>query len=180
MDDLAEWISRAKSLDAQAFDVLIERYSARLYGFLYRLTGQREDTEDLVQEVFVRVVRTISEFEQVGHFDAWIFRIAMNLVRDRARKSKASQKIPLAEWARGQDKEVRDPEKKLEFVEESEKLQAALNELPDLDREVIMLRHYGQLSFPRIAEILKTPTGTLMARAHRALGKLRAALESPT
>ncbi len=73
LDDL---IRRARQRDSAAFETLVEIYSPRLYGYFYRLTGRREDAEDLLQEVFVRVVRMIGRYEHENRFDAWLFRIA--------------------------------------------------------------------------------------------------------
>ncbi len=85
-DAWAAVIRRAQALDPSAFDTLVDEYSPRLYGFLYRLTGRPEDSEDLVQEVFVRLVRMIGQYEHDGRLEAWLFRIAANLARDHARK----------------------------------------------------------------------------------------------
>src|SRR5262245_33368522 len=84
---LADCIRRAQRGDAAAFDLLLELYAGRLFGFLYRLTGSRPDAEDLMQEVFVRLVRTIGAYAHDGRFEAWLFRIASNLVRDRVRRA---------------------------------------------------------------------------------------------
>jgi RNA polymerase sigma-70 factor (ECF subfamily) len=79
--ELAELIGRAQGRDPEAFDRIIDAYGPRLFGYLYRLTGSREDAEDLLQETFLRVVRMIADYAHDGRFDAWIFRIATNLAR---------------------------------------------------------------------------------------------------
>ncbi|MCH7813026.1 MAG: sigma-70 family RNA polymerase sigma factor, partial [Planctomycetes bacterium] len=85
-DGLADLIDRAQRRDPQAFDDLVERYGRRLFGYLYRLTGSRDDADDLLQEVFVRLVRTIGSYQHDGRFEGWLFRIATNLARDRIRR----------------------------------------------------------------------------------------------
>ena len=84
---MAAVVKRAQGLDYDAFETLDEEYPVRLDGFLCRLTGRRDEAEDFVQEVFVRVVRAISQYEEDGRFEAWIFRIALNLARDRDRQA---------------------------------------------------------------------------------------------
>ena len=85
---LSDAIRRAQARDAAAFDELVDAYSGRLYGYFYRLTGSRHDAEDLLQELFVRLVRMIGDYQHDGRFDGWLFRIATNLVRDRVRRSR--------------------------------------------------------------------------------------------
>lgn len=88
--DWAEVIRRARELDAEAFDEIVDAYAGRLYGFFHCMLGRREEAEDLVQEVFVRVVKSIPEYREEGRFEAWLFRIAGNLVRDRLRRPTAA------------------------------------------------------------------------------------------
>ena len=83
---LEQAIRRAQAGDPGGFDVLVDAYGPRIYGLAYRLTGSRADAEDLLQEVMLRVVRRIGEYRHQGRFEAWLFRIAANLVRDRARR----------------------------------------------------------------------------------------------
>lgn len=176
---LADLIRRAQARDETAFDALVEAYSSRLYGYLYRLTGSRIDAEDLLQDVFVRVVRMIGRYEHDGRFDAWLFRIAINLVRDRVRRSRKIttgagsdedsdylQEIPDAP-------ETSDPSQQMQLAESCDQLQRALNQLSGPEKEVIMLRHFSELSFKEIAELMGTPLGTALARAHRGLKRLR-------
>ncbi len=85
---LASLIERAKGRDPGAFDALVDAYGSRLYGYLYRLTGVREEAEDLLQELFVRLVRTLPQYEHDGKFEEWVFCIATNLARDRLRRAR--------------------------------------------------------------------------------------------
>ncbi len=188
--ELASVIERAQRCEAEAFDTLVDAYSRRLYGFLYRLTGSREDAEDLVQEVFLRVVRTIGRYRHEGRFEPWIFRIAANLTRDRARRRARTPEItslgavgepedrPGNRWGDTGPRANQPPEGGLELEENVDRLQLALAGLPQAEREVLMFRHYGHMSFAQIAEVMGTPLGTALARAHRGLGKLREWMES--
>ena len=182
LDDL---ICRARQRDPTAFETLVEIYSPRLYGYFYRLTGRREDAEDLLQELFVRVVRMIGRYEHDNRFDAWLFRIGTNLVRDRVRRQRRS---PGFEVGGGEvdepgrleevpDSEVDRPDDAMEMAEEIDRLQRVLRRLPEAEREVILLRHFSQMSFKEVAEAMGTPLGTALARAHRGLAKLRQLME---
>jgi len=178
---LADVIRRARQGEAEAFDELVDAYSARLYGYFYRLTGGHHDAEDLLQETFVRLVRTIDRYEHDGRFDAWIFRIATNLVRDRVRRARRAPRppdrrspgvddAPLEELP---DADADEPGDRLHKAEQIDQLQQAIDRLPEAEREVILLRHFSQMSFKEVAGLMGTPLGTALARAHRGLAKLR-------
>jgi RNA polymerase sigma-70 factor (ECF subfamily) len=188
-DELDEIIHRAQRRDPSAFDALVDRYSSRLYGFLFRFIGRAPDAEDLVQEVFVRLVRTIETYEHDGRFEAWLFRIAANLARDRARRLSRTPVIASLDTASDGDGRGQEysqprllargaPHDRLETAEDVDRLQVALTRLPPAEREVVMLRHFSELSFAEIAQIMGTPLGTALARAHRGLAKLRQLMES--
>ncbi len=190
---LADVIERAQDREPAAFEALIEAYGRRLYGFLYRLTGDHDEADDLLQEVFLRVVRTIERYEHDGRFEPWLFRIAMNLARDRVRRirrspiglvgdhesSSTEQRTanPLDQVAAEQG--IR-PDEAAELADQIDQLQSALPHLGQAEREVIMLRHFSGMSFKEIAEVMDTPLGTALARAHRGLKRLRQIMEGPS
>ena len=184
--DWAEVIRKAKGLDAGAFDEIVDAYSGRLYGFLHRMSGRREDAEDLVQEVFIRVVKGIAEYREEGRFEAWLFRIAGNLIRDRLRREPRETAIGTVGQDRADEFESRADRytggaaDSLERCEDVDRMQKCLAKLPSMEREVILMRHYGELSFAEIAEFTAAPLGTVLARAHRGLAKLRRWMESST
>lgn len=183
VDIIAGVIARAQDHDPGAFDILIEEYGTRLYGYFYRQTGNREDAEDLLQDMFVRLVRGIDDYRHEGRFDAWLFCIATNLVRDRSRQTKRRGITYVPESARGgddtdgladyPDSAGIDPAEPLDRAEQVDRLQWAIGQLPDAEREVILLRHFSGLNFREVAEVMDTPLGTALARAHRGLAKLR-------
>ena len=182
-----EILRRAQRLDVEALDAIVEKYSPRLYGFLYRLTRHRDDAEEMVQEVLVRMVRTIPEYRHSGRFEPWLFRIAMNLARDRGRRMSRAPGMTSLEgggvnaasgWDRVTDAAAPSPGHAAELTEQIDQLQRALETLPDAERDVVLMRHYGQLSFGEIAEMMGTPLGTALARGHRGLAKLRKVMES--
>jgi RNA polymerase sigma-70 factor (ECF subfamily) len=182
---LSELIKRAQQGDAAAFDRLVDAFAHRVGGFLYRMTGCREDLDDLVQEVFLRVVRMIGAYEHDGRFEAWIFRIAANLIRDRLRRAPKvvdadsmgglEQGSPCCD-ENGLDRfEGRSEPADARLVrgEAVDALNDALARLPEAEREVVLLRHFSQMSFREIAVLMETPIGTALARAHRGLARLR-------
>ena len=188
-DELDSTITRARQHDRAALESLIDAYSVRLYAFLYRLTGRHEDTEDLVQEVFVRLVQHIGDYEHNGRFEPWLFRIAANLARDRVRR--LSRRPHLLGWdspegngsegARASE-QLRDhnssaPDHLTRITEDIDRLQQALAQLPPSEREIVMLRHYSDMTFAEIAEAMSIPLGTALARSHRGLAKLRRIME---
>ena len=185
-DALAEAIRGAQRGDQKAFDLLVDWYGGRLFGFLFRLTGSRHDAEDLMQEVFVRLVRMIAAYAHDGRFEAWLFRIAANLARDRARRAVRGPRPTPSGGAAGYDEgnaidpfeEIADGDRdsglsRMQAAEDADRLNAALNALSDSEREVILLRHFSQLSFKEIADLMNTPLGTALARGHRGLQRLR-------
>ena len=179
---LDELLVRARQGDPQAVSALVDEYASRVYGLLFRLTGARDAAEDLTQETFLRLVRTIGEYEHSGKFESWLFRIAANLARDRGRQHRRrGAAVPLdvppgsggpAAIERPDDGSP-DPASGLAESEERDRLGRCLDSLPELDREILLLRHFSDLSFREIAALLRVPLGTALARAHRAMGRLR-------
>jgi RNA polymerase sigma-70 factor (ECF subfamily) len=189
-DDLASLVARAQALESEAFDRLVDLYGRRVYGFLLRTTGRREDAEDLLQEVFLRLVRMLPSYSHGGNFEGWLFRIAANLGRDRIRRLRRSPIVAsLAQegdeqggggagaWDRP-DESAPAPDGAMVREEQIDRVQAALSRLPDAEREVVLLRFYSNMSFAEIAEAMGTPLGTALARSHRGLGKLRQIMDT--
>lgn len=182
---LADLIQRAQAHDPDAFDDLIDAFGTRLHGYLYRLIGSRDDADDLLQDVFLRVVRMIGSYRHDDRFEGWLFRIATNLVRDQIRRTgRGPRVIPFetgtsrseqagAGWSETEDDSAPAPESSMQLADDVDALQKGLAKLPEAEREVIMLRHFSDLSFAEIAEAMETPLGTALARAHRGLQKLR-------
>ncbi|NOX58488.1 MAG: RNA polymerase sigma factor [Planctomycetes bacterium] len=184
-NELADLIRRAQVRDPAAFDSLIDAYGVRLHGYLFRLTGSRDDADDLLQELFLRVVRMIRSYEHDSRFEGWLFRIATNLVRDRIRRAgRGPQVVSLQpadnddggrlRLAEPDDPMAPSPDASMQLADDVDALQKGLAQLPEAEREVIMLRHFSDLSFAEISTAMGTPLGTALARAHRGLAKLKA------
>ncbi len=182
---LRDAICSAQAGDAAGYEAILRTYNPRLYGYFLRATGQTHDAEDLLGELTLRLVRTLGRYDHRGRFEPWLFRIAANLLRDRFRKSKTRPKpVSLS----GKPDERGDISARLPGPglavdagllrrEANEQLHEALAHLDDMTREMILLRHFGQLSFREIATQFGCPLGTALARVHRGLKKLRANME---
>ena len=156
--------------------VLFERYQTMLYNFFLRLTGNRAASEDLVQEVFVRVLKYRAGYLSESRFNVWLFQIARNAHIDYLRKRKPA--LPLEEqFAETPSREPR-PEAVYEADREAELVRRALNRLPVQKREVLVLFRFQNLKLREIAELMGVQVGTVKAQVHRALKELsRAYLE---
>ena len=153
--------------DEDALAELLRRYDRPLSHFIYRNTGGR-DVEDLFQETWLRVVRAAPRFDTSRRFSTWLFQIAVNLCRDWHRRAQrerlASGELVESGLSGGQEASV------------GERVDAALllERLPALQREVLILRYYHDLSERQMAEILDCPAGTVKSRLHNALARLSA------
>lgn len=185
-NELRDAIIQAQAGDADGFEALLTAYKSRLYGFFLRATGKHHDTEDLLGEMILRLVRTLKNYDHKGRFEPWLFRIAANLVRDRFRRSKTRpEAISLSignENGRSLAGEIADVNPAVDrgvLAEETSKaLQEALAKLDETTREMVLLRYFGELSFKEIAREFDCPLGTALARVHRGLKTLRRGLEN--
>jgi RNA polymerase sigma-70 factor (ECF subfamily) len=169
-------VVRAGNGDEEAWRELVGAYARRVYGLLRSRGCDRARAEEITQSVFVTVARVLGQgqYKEQGRFDAWLFRVAMNRLRDDARARKRRSTHPLGDAAGAIPAA---PAQTAEPTESAQGLHAALEGLSPSDREVIELRHRADMSFKQIAELLGQPLGTVLARHHRALRKLRAVLE---
>ncbi len=193
---LNQVLSAAARGDAQAWRELVGLYSKRVYGLLVRQCGDRELAEEITQATFVKVVGHLAGYDERGRFEPWLFRIAMNLLRDEMRRRKrqarsmdmtAAEASTSSAWAAAETRVVqtRDPDddnpaQQVMRSEQVAQLKTALGQLSPTDQEILYLRHTAGLGFAEIAKSLKQPLGTVLARGHRALAKLRKLLEQPT
>jgi RNA polymerase sigma-70 factor, ECF subfamily len=163
--------------DAAALRALYERYESRLFNFLTRFTGNREAARDLMQETFTRVWTMARQFDPGrGRFKGWLFTIAVNLARNEFSKKRYAFKHVAPEDADLRGAERDGPHATLARSEAQQKIASALAGLAPHLREVVVMKVYQQLKFREIAEITRTPEGTLKARFHRAVAELRGSL----
>lgn len=130
--------------------------------------------EEVTQSVFVTVASKLAsgEYTEQGRFESWLFRVAMNRIRDEVRRSRR-QAAPTDPDALDASAAPADSGTQVTGEEELAALRLAMSRLAEQDREIIELRHHAGMSFRRMAELLAEPLGTLLARHHRALRKLK-------
>ncbi len=178
-------IRRARAGSDEAYRELLSAYGPRLYGYFYRATGSSHDAEDLLGEVMLRLLRRLGDYDERGRFEPWLFRIAANLVRDRIRRRRVRPAMASLEGSEGRGGplgdalpgEARAVDAGLIAAETGAALNAALEKLDETSRQMVLLRHFAEMSFKEIAGVFDCPLGTVLAKVHRALKALRAALE---
>ncbi len=169
---LEQLLARAAQGDGQAWRQLVDRYSGRVFGVLRSNGVDADRAEEITQSVFCTLATKLPGYVEQGHFESWLFRIALNRLRDDARRRKRHAK-PVGDSGAFESIGVDSPPVSGADPEEMDALRKALTKLSPSDREVIDLRHIGGMSFKQMAELLQEPLGTLLARHHRALQKLR-------
>lgn len=157
--------------DLASLGLLFDRYHAALFGFLSRVTGDRSAAEDLVQDVFVRVLKYRGTYREGGNFETWLFRIARNARADHFRKRKPVESVS-DELLDGPSDAV-GPARQFERDREAERLKRALLKLREDKRELIVLARYQGMSHEAIADLLGIQTGAVKVRFHRAMKELR-------
>lgn len=155
---------------------IVSEHSARVYRLAYRLTGNRQDAEDLTQDVFVRVFRSLDTFEP-GNFAGWLHRITTNLFLDRARRA---ARIRMDGFAEGAEHRIEGteilPEDAVHDAGFDPDIEAALASLPEKFRVAVVLCDVEGLSYDEIADVLGVKVGTVRSRIHRGRTQLRDAL----
>lgn len=168
-------VAAATAGDGEAFAQLLTPYRSRLFAYLARDTGRREDAEELMQETLLRAWQGMAGYRHAGRFDAWLFAIARNVARD-ARRLQARHRAAFVSERPGDVAEPRvDPVApiRLEARARARRLEALLAGLPAERRQVFLLRQHGELSFREIAELMGRPLGTVLSHMHRAVHDLR-------
>ncbi len=173
----ANLVVLARAGDRQALEALVERYYAALRALLLRYGGVRPDeVEDVVQETFLRALAALHRYQDKGHFRTWLYRIAVNLARDkRKREGRVVTGVDVAALADVPDFGS-DPALTTLGRLEREALAAALDRLPETQREALVLRFYADLPLEDVARVVGCPEGTVKSRIHYALRKLRGLL----
>ena len=166
--------------DQMAFATLVTRYHAALLGYLYRLVGgDRPLAEDLVQETLLRVLRQGRGPGEL-HFKPWLYTIATNLARDHFRSARVRRGEYWSEAEEHALRRVADtapgPEARVLAAEQGSAVRAALAELGEEYRVVVVLRIYQDLTLPEIAQTLEIPLGTVKSRLSVGIHRLRDAL----
>ena len=168
-----ELVERVRQGESAAFDELVSRHMRRAFSVAFRLLGQREDAEDLVQEAFLTALEKIDTFESGRDFAPWFFRILVNrgLNARKARSRRYTEELP-AEVAGGEASPLREAERS----ELREQLAAAIGTLPERQQVIVRLFELEGFTSPEIAEILALSDGTVRWHLHQARQALREVL----
>jgi len=162
--------------NAETFEALATPLLAPLYNFAHWLTGNRDDAEDLVQEAYVKALKGFSSFAPGTNFRAWMYRILRNTFLTSRTGLKAMVSLDDEENPIAEPPASDDPESLLLARADEHKIRGALEQLPVLHREVILLCDVEEMSYKDIAELLGIPIGTVMSRLSRARKALRGLL----
>ena len=170
-----------KRQDVGLLDELIVRYQHRLLRYLLYLTSNREQAEDLFQEVWMRVLVRGAQFNGQARFDTWLFTIARNLVIDQRRKRTMSSLDELVEVGKEDDKPMSfevagdepTPFDRFSNLQDRQRIAASLLQLDTLHREVLVLRFHEELSLEEIAKVTRAPLSTVKSRLYRGLAAIK-------
>lgn len=171
--EIENLIQRCKKGDPEAFNELLERYADRCYAYFFRLTGRTHVSEELLSDLFIRLVKKIHSFED-GSFQNWLFTVASNLFRDYLRRQSRQNRI-IEKKAAQLESEQKSPKRDEPIFDD---LQVALGKLDAETAELITLRYYGQMSFKELAQQRNEPIGTTLSKVHRGVKKLRQIMET--
>ncbi|NOY77906.1 MAG: sigma-70 family RNA polymerase sigma factor [Calditrichaeota bacterium] len=175
-------IEKFQQGDIKAFNEIVRRYKDPLLNFVYRFLGNRTESEDIVQETFLRVFRNKHAYRKVAKFSTWIYTIAGNLAKTELRKRKKRNLFSISDIGyEDKDYEISDeslsPEKTVNSSMYDEIIQKEIQNLSPKFREVIILRDIQELSYEEISKIIKIPIGTVKSRVNRARLRLQERLK---
>jgi RNA polymerase sigma-70 factor, ECF subfamily len=155
----------------EAFRDLVELHMRRIYDLAYGFVNDRDDAEDVAQEVFVKVYHSIRYFRQESEFSTWLYRVATNASLDKLkqRKRSSARLVPMKESSSAD----MQTQQETDHIDTSIHIERALHELPTLQRAVVILRHLEGYSTKQASEILRCSEGTVKTHLHRGLKKMR-------
>jgi len=175
--DDAQLVARCLGGDAAAWEDIVRTHTRRIYNLCYRFTSRREEAEDLTQEVFLRVFRTLTSYDsRQGPLGVWLHRVARNLLIDHYRATrKLKHDVSLEDsmpFLEEKESAAPRPDRVLARHELSETVQAALLRLSPELREAVILRDLQELDYREIADVLDVPEGTVKSRINRGRAEL--------
>jgi RNA polymerase sigma factor (sigma-70 family) len=178
-------VTLARDGDTRAFDALILKYGDKLYGLVYHMTSHKEDTHDLLQEIYARAYQSLRSFRGNSTFYTWVYQIAVNLTLNFLKKKKRRSGLSLHELAAAahQDPALIDstheanPEQQTNLNELQVRLKEAMRKLSEPHRMVVTMFDIQGMSHGEIAKLLKTSEGTIRSRLHYAHLQLQSALQ---
>src|SRR5690242_7252977 len=179
----AAFVTKARTGDPDAFRVLVERHSRSLFRLAFRMTGNEQDAEDVVQESFLRAYRQLARFDERASFGTWLYRIASNCSLDLVRsKKRRSERVAAAPEQNGNEPEDTvallpssdpTPERMALSGEVRERVAVAMNDLSATERTAFVLRHFEGMCIEDISRVLGCQPGAAKHSVFRAVQKLR-------
>ncbi|MFK7931043.1 MAG: sigma-70 family RNA polymerase sigma factor [Myxococcota bacterium] len=176
-----EMVMAVREGDTTAYRGLVEKYQTRVYQMVYGMLRNQEDARDTTQDAFVKAYDNLHRFRLEASFYTWIYRIAMNLSIDHLRKKKRRGTTEFDETVASRDgtgaideqHHQDSPSKSLERKQLYARIMDAMQELPEDQRQVILLRELEGLSYKEISDVMEVPEGTIMSRLYYARKKLQ-------
>jgi len=177
----AELLRAVLDGDGTAYRGLVEKYQGRVYSMIYGMLRNQEDARDVTQEAFVKAYRNLASFRLEASFYTWLYRIAMNLAIDLTRKRKRRERAGFDDGIAQRDgaggiSEVHNeegPGRALERKQLFSQIMTAMEQLPEDQKQVVLLRELEGLSYKEISEVMEIPEGTVMSRLFYARKKLQ-------
>lgn len=172
-----ELIAFLKCKDPLVHDELVRRYHKKLFIYIYRFVGNKEEAEDLLQNVFLKVYKYCKDFDTKRKFSSWIYRIAHNEAVNYLKRKNIKKFISLEDFVSTKDRietktDAKSPMEVWIGKELRKEMETALKELPDKYREVLEMRYFGEKSYEEISEKLGKPINTVGTLINRAKKKL--------
>lgn len=164
-------MARVQAGEVEMLALLFERHHVHLFNFLLRLTADRSLSEDLVQEVFMRILKYSSSFRGDSRFTTWMFQIGRNCLIDQMRARRPE--VSLDEAWEQEPSSLPRPEEKVESEQEADLLARAMERLPLRKREVLLLSRFQDLKYQEIAGMLRCSVESVKVQVHRSLQELR-------
>jgi RNA polymerase sigma-70 factor, ECF subfamily len=176
----SDLVARAAGGDCAAFQLLVERHRGMVYRVAYQFAGNHHDAEDIAQDVFLKVYRSLDRFRQDAQLRSWLYRIVMNACIDHRRRLRPAAAAPFGDDAEQRmlntPEEQPGPEDRAYAGELGQVLECEVARLPQGQRIVFIMRHHQGLKLCEIAEALGLAEGTVKRQLHAAIHRLRAAL----
>jgi RNA polymerase sigma-70 factor (ECF subfamily) len=176
----SELVARAAAGDGAAFHALVERHRAMVYRIAYQFAGNHHDAEDIAQDVFIKVFRSLDRFRQDAQLTSWLYRIIMNACIDHKRRSRFNSSAAFSDEAEQRmlnaPEETPGPEERAYGGEIGQVLETEIGRLPRGQRIVFVMRHHQGMKLCEIADALGLAEGTVKRQLHAAVHRLRDAL----
>jgi RNA polymerase sigma-70 factor (ECF subfamily) len=183
------FLERLRARDERAFSELVRAYERRVYALVLRMIGNPAEAEDIALDVFVQVFKAIDGFRGDAKLSTWIYRIAINLCKNRAKYLRVrhtdeqeeleahAERVPMGEVKRANVGQVERPDEMMAARQTEKIVKDAIMQLEPSFRECLVLRDVEEMSYEEIGQITGLPEGTVKSRIHRARGQLKEIVE---